>query len=428
MVTALFEKLLPLLWSHGITVIFITVLWSVLLTSIPRLIWIHLGILIGASTISYTAYRLIDTPLWGPLQLWRSYSREIYILLLLAATPWIHANFNRCTHAINLLPSMILFLSIQLLYDIRLFAGGYYGYASIGAIIHLYTFLFFLTILRQWDPYRDPYNLLRSLVIGGAIFTTASLTQYLINPAAVIWAGRFTGLTGNAQHAAQYLAVFVFASAACALVRNSNLATRCFYGSMAAVQAVIIMWTGSRTGALMLAVAAVVTLRAKLGQWAILLLILIGAALVAIQFLPESTQIADRLLSTTNTRGGGWQRNFEYFLSSPIIGDVTPLASGRPPIVENSYLAILRTMGLIGIALATVFLLFLIRDFYRILKTKLHDPIYGDIALGAMVMLAVGAVFEGYLLAIISVGSMSLYLFSLIASSEQYRSTQLPST
>jgi O-antigen ligase len=375
--------------------------------------------------MSYAANQWIDTQLYGPLQIWRDHAREVYILLLITATPWILYNFNKRTHYLKVLPSMLLFLSIQLLYDARLFAGGFYGYASIGALIHVYTFIFFMVILRQWDPIQDPGNLLKAFVLGGAVFTTVSLLQYAVNPSAVIWAGRFMGITSNAQHAAQYLAVFVFATTACVLVRNVKTLSKIIYATLAAIQAVIIMWTGSRTGALMLAIAAVVTLRTKLGQWAILLLVLIGAAVIAIQFLPESTQIAERLIDTTNTRSDGWQRNYQYFLDSPLIGDVTPLASGRPPIVENSYLAILRTMGLMGVALAAIFFMFFIRDLYGILKAKLQVGTYRDIALGALVMLAVGAAFEGYLLAVISVGSMSLYLFSLIASSELYLAKEI---
>lgn len=419
--TALFDKILPVLFSvYGISALLLAAMWAILLVVFPRMIWIHLGVMLGASTMSYTAYRWIDAPLYGPLQIWRDHAREVYILLLIAVTPWMLANFNRRTHQLKLLPSMTLFLALQLLYDGRLFLGGFYTYAAIGALIHIYTFAFFLVLLRQWDPFRDPYNLLRSFALGGAIFTITSLAQYAINPSAVLWEGRFSGITSNPQHAAMHLSVFVFATTACTIIRYAKPMTRSIFGVLAAISAVVIMWTGSRTGALMLAVAAIVTLRAKIGQWAILLMVLIGAFFVGVQFLPESTEITNRLVSTTNTRSAGWQENLNHFLESPIIGDVTPLPSGRPPLVENSYLAIIRMTGLVGGGVALIFLLFCLRDMTNLVRLKMTEGIYRDIALGAIAMLLIGAVFEGYLLAVISVGSMSLYLFSLIASSEQY--------
>src|SRR5205085_10079272 len=107
--------------------------------------------------------------------------------------------------------------------------------------------------------------------------------------------------------------------------------------------------TGSRTGLLVAIIGLALRYRLKLGKLAIVLVLGGMCTFAALQFFEESGGMADRMISTENTRAAAWSSMWGDFRSSPLFGDISELsAEGRYS--ENSYLLVASRGGLFVLA------------------------------------------------------------------------------
>jgi O-antigen ligase len=193
---------------------------------------------------------------------------------------------------------------------------------------------------------------------------------------------------------------------------DQGIFQRIMYGSLAALNAIFLAWTGSRTGVFVATLGLAITFRYRLHR-----LVILGAftfaflLLIVSNFVPASW-FNEHLVSTEDTRSAVWYGQLDQFVSHPLTGT---LASGEEfGYGENSYLAAAARYGIIGIIPLMLAVGLCVVEVIRLNANKRYlrkDAMLVDLVTGCVVALGVGAWFEGYLLA-----SFSFPTYCLLAN------------
>lgn len=262
----------------------------------------------------------------------------------------------------------------------------------------------------------DLLSLLRMVGFSLFAWTGGVLVQWFVNPSALTLGNqfRFRGLTVNPQHAAVYLGMTV-AITLWLVLNDPKRRLRTFWGFMTAAGLLMLAWSGSRTGAGIFTIAAVVAFYGRLGRAilimpAVIVAILVGNVILASLGIEVSN--AARLTSLEDTRSNSWFAMLDTWRSSPVIGvgvDATPRS-------ENSYLYGMASYGL-GMGMLMILLLFI--SMFNVLRlmhlrgrASTHVRGVIDLTIAFNGMYFAGAVLEGYLLARVSA---TLVLFAIFA-------------
>jgi O-antigen ligase len=175
---------------------------------------------------------------------------------------------------------------------------------------------------------------------------------------------------------------------------------------------VMLVWTGSRTGAVMFLVGFAIMFRRRLGVSAVLIIALVAGGLLAWQLINPGEDTATRIVSTENTRIGVWTSLLQDFLSSPVVGVTSQTWS------ENSYLLVAARAGIVGLVPFAIALALLWKALIQIqfLRRSLGSAaIMGDLVIAASISLLVGAFFEGFLYGTLTIPVLALYVYFAVA-------------
>jgi len=270
-----------------------------------------------------------------------------------------------------------------------------------------------MTTLDDW------YWVLRTFMFTMLIWMICTLIQVGINPNSITLGNqyRFIGLTGNPQHAGALMAMTCIITLWLWLNEN-HLRFKPLWMVMGAVSIVMLGWTGSRTGSLMFVTGAMFVLYSRVGR-AILLLPLAGIAAYAFATILQNLGInlgLDRLSSTEDTRSVAWSNMLQVAINNPVLGAGTANSGNS----ENSYLYAAASYGALSFlllisAVGTSFIYCI-----RLLKAKpileKHFSKLCDLCCGIFVAFAVGAFFEGYAIARVSVMVVIFMIVAAMAS------------
>ena len=262
--------------------------------------------------------------------------------------------------------------------------------------------------------YEGCLKLIRVFMWVSVIWTFCCSVQFVINPQLLVNnTGRFWGMLGNAQQAALFCAPMAVA-ALWLLLNDPQKRTRVMWLALTAINLLFIIWTGSRMGALMLAVGLLAVLSAR-PERALILLPVAGLVFWALYGLSDSLQIGanlERFTSTDDTRGGVWQAQIRTALENPLVGAGWKDAGGS----ESSYLGgfagygfgmFLLMLTLVGVTMWGCLKLFTVR---RRMTPELRALV--DLYNAFMLMFFVGAGFEGFILARSATTSVMFLMFA----------------
>jgi hypothetical protein len=257
----------------------------------------------------------------------------------------------------------------------------------------------YLKISQSWiKSSGDVDYALFAMATCAAIFCVVNVIQYVLNPEPLFAGDRFTGTTGNPQQAAGLLggvlpAVLYFVATGRTLVRAAAalLTIACL---------VLLVWTGSRTGVAMGALATLFVLRSSgaLRTYATL-----GGIIVLAVGLPAlfDEHLIERFnLSTMeDTRSAAWAGMWQGFYENPIFG--YELTGDRLSFGESSWLAMASSAGIVGLiplvgfgaSLVALCVSLLLRPY-----ASQRDRVRRDATVGCIASLLLGSFFEAYLL------------------------------
>ncbi len=272
------------------------------------------------------------------------------------------------------------------------------------------------SLVHTWD---DLCVLLRTVVFTSVVYAAAVLVQLGISRTPLIApnAFRFQGISGNPQFVAVFLAV-VITTTVFLILNDSQRRFKGLYIALTCLNVVLVGWTGSRTGTLMTMIGLAAVLYTRLGR-TIIFAPFVVAGVFGIITLMESAGIKlglDRLTSTHDTRSEAWGVLLDSAMENPVFGVGTRGAGAA----ENSFLLATASYGFGSLATLLVLALGVGVQFFRLLWMRRRaDAMMQrvvDLQLGFFTMYFAGSMFEGYVIARISVMLPLFLIFSAITT------------
>lgn len=197
--------------------------------------------------------------------------------------------------------------------------------------------------------------LLYSVVAANLAWLVCVLIQLVTDREPLLLGSRFTGLTSNPQSAGIYLALssvlvlWLVLHEPRGWIRGSALA-------VLAADALLLLWTGSRTGVISFVLGVFLTIRGSSRRALVSAALLVGPALIVVQLVQTFGAGApvERLISTGDSgRIQALQRMLQAGLSSPVVGNGIVDANAS----ENSLLLGFAAfgVGMVGLLLALMY-------------------------------------------------------------------------
>ena len=136
----------------------------------------------------------------------------------------------------------------------------------------------------------------------------------------------------------------------------------------------------------------------------------IGLLIVALATLSGGTSTAERLFSIEDTRSVVWSESWNQFIEHPLAGQMDLVVGIR----ESSYLSTGARVGLLGLipmGISFVLITLTMLKIRRVRSLLAEHAVLVDVAIAGMISLWVGAISEGYLLAVLSIHLVLLYMY-----------------
>jgi hypothetical protein len=233
--------------------------------------------------------------------------------------------------------------------------------------------------------------------------------QLLINRTSVVRQFRLFGTTGNPQHTGALLAL-VLPSLCYMIIRSGQrYIYRVLLGAAAGVLVVMLIWTGSRTGFLMALVGLLLFFRTRVGRFLGVGVLTSIFVIAAMGIYAESTATFTGMFLRGDTRSVVWRSMFQHFLENPAFGSIGETFG----VGESSYLALAANMGLAGLFPMAIVFAVVGHQLYRLQRVRKHlgeHVLLADLVTAGPIALAVGSIFEGFLLGILTFSILTLYL------------------
>ena len=305
----------------------------------------------------------------------------------------------------------LMYFVFQIVFCLRLIIGGVITRGVANFFTDVLVFWIAVIGTSQWmRRHRDVSFAAWSIAMAGVFFAIVTAIHAVLVPNQIMWQHRLISTSGTATFSSEICAITLLP--VCYFVARPSLAkiVRVFMGVIAALLVVFLIWSGTRTGALMAVIGLLFLFRLKIGRWFVGGIVVCTFVWIALQFFGDALIGAGRLLSTQDTRSGTWLYGLSEFLANPIFGTIR----SDVQVVENSYISIASRMGVVGMLLFAIIIFQIVSGLvglHRMRKSIGARTMDIDLITAGIVSLGVGAVFEGYLLAAINVQLTSLFIY-----------------
>lgn len=421
-----FQKLLDFVTSpEGAALVLVGVMLALIGTQKPTVAW---GFLVAATLTASLAqsttlaeaileeeYEQVLAP--GLLQL-QSYGRIIAIAGLVGAVPYVLSGPRSEDRFAGPRAINVYLLLFQAAIVVKFLEYRLVTYAVLGGVI--YGLLFFVFGMRQttWVPdWTRSLWPIRAVAVATALFILGVLYQATVNASVMTGnSGRLEGLTSNPQHAATLLAAGLPAICCIWEMDRRNPIKLWGYLALMALCVLLIAWTSSRTGGVMCVAAIAVMYRRRMQKLAVVSLLCLGVLLAVAQYSSEISDTTDLLIRSDDTRSQVWLGQINAFMQYPLTGE--PRGSvNRLGIGENSWLSAASAMGVMGLVPLGLFGLAVGKLCLRcneLSRWAGEDTArIADAVMAGFASLAVGSVFEGYLLGVLNFQVFAIGLYAM---------------
>ncbi len=315
-------------------------------------------------------------------------------------------------------PATLSFFALQALMCIKLLSCGNYNRGILTIVVFTVTFLSItvgigVSLQRVEDCKKALWAILGSVIVI-VLFT---IHELVVRRSGVIINNRMFAVAVNPQTAGTTFALSITLISYLLTGTKglkSNLA-KPFLLVMLGFCTIFLLWTGSRTGLLSVAVGLTVLFYDKVSRLAIIGVLLAGSAYGAFQIFSDSLVHADRLVSTENTRGASWNRMLDTYTDNIVWG--TPYFTGSAG--ESSYLSVLAGMGTVGGVFMLAFLISTTIFLFTLLKNKHLLGEYSRMAnliASGIITILVASILDDYLLGTTAWQTYFLYTYFAIGT------------
>lgn len=358
-----------------------------------------------------------------PLNQIQNNGRPIAVILLVGGAMMVVLG----KHSYSPMPSWVAALiAVQGILVLKLFLSTLVTYGLLSLVVYVLSYILFGIGVPSWI--KEDGNstwAFRSLGIAAAIFALANLAQAVVDPAPLLHGGRFRGTTGNAQHAGLLLALSTVILAYLVSTPTRRRLERIFWLGALIATSILLIWTGSRTAALMVFVSLLILFRKRLnflavfataGALAIGFILYQASGIVELEFVGMIK--ADKLTRLDDTRSLAWLSMWNGFMDYPIFGVPQDPSYGRLGFGENAWLAMACSCGVLGLLPLLMLGACILHSISRL---KLDSLAYKDIPNGRDAIVAglsallVGSIFEATFLGVITYNVPFLYVAMAIA-------------
>lgn len=381
--------------------------------TVPNMRWV-----LVVAAVYFATLPLIDTrrqylPLAFPMEQFRQFARPmIYLFMTLLLLPLVTT--TRGWRRVILPLPLLLFFIFELTICLRLltFGGELRGILSLLSYVLLILTLG-LAVSRSLQSFEDLYKLIWCLSWIGGLVVLGTVYQLIVNRTPIISGSRLTGVTGNPQFLGILIA-YTLPFTAHLLTRPSGKKwIRPLLIAQVTLMVVMLIWTGSRTGALSTAVGLMIAFHRRLGRFLIAGVLVLVAVLLVMPYFEGSSEIASRLLSTVDTRAGVWPTLLRNIRENFWFGAAREMFETH----ESSYLSILGQFGIIGSLpfIAAMFALaYQMVQMYRLRRFLGTESGLVDLITGVWGAVAVSSAFESLLVGVITFPILMIYTFFMV--------------
>jgi len=315
---------------------------------------------------------------------------------------------------------MLLYLLFQLLFSFMYFLAGDTERGIFAPIIFLLTFFVFgIGLSRMLQRADDLDNLLKMLIVVALAVVLGTVYQLSVDRAMIMAQGRLFGLTGNPQALAIYCGALVLPVVAGVQRLGHQRIWYLLALFLTGFLVVFLLWSGSRTGILMTLTGLGLMFRHQLGgllKTTILVATMVMFAWQVTDFGESSAVIQERFGRSVlvNTREATWNSMLTVFVENPIFGSTKDVWA-----TESSYLGALARFGVVGTAPLFISVTLVLMALVKLNKKRSglgEHAILVDLVTAGFFSLAIGAVFEGFLMATLTPMLYMIYIYMALGA------------
>ena len=360
--------------------------------------------LVDASSTRYTVLAPI-------LQQLRQFCRPLIFFFLVLLIPTLVSTETGWRRRFVYLP-LILFFVFQLSIATRMtvYGGWVRGTLSLASYTLVFATLGY-AVSRWMQSIEDLHKAMWALSSACGLVVLGTAYQLLVNRSSILMGNRLTGVTSNPQFFGIFIA-YTLPITCYLLSRGTGRKwLKLLLVSQIAVTVVMLMWTGSRTGALSAAIGLSVAFHRRLGRFIVIGIVMFVVVLLVLPYFEGSSEMASRLLWTVNTRESVWQNLIVDFKENLWFGAARDTFESR----ESTYLVIFAQFGIFGsipFYLAAGALAFQLLQIQRLRRFLGNDQAVVDTVCGVWAAIAVASAFEAILLGVITFPVLALYVTS----------------
>jgi O-antigen ligase len=381
--------------------------------------FVRLGVIAALflSTLVDGSTEYFQNLLFSPLQQIREANQlllGVLLVLLVVAT----RRFPAAVGAVG--GVLVAIFCFEVFYALRLFLAGQYLKGALALVIYLLLMAAFPLglgrMLRDGDQIERLIRLVGLLAIP---FLLANVAQFLFAPTYTVHAGRFAGISGNPQTTAMIASLQLMVLAWMISRPRRNLWMLPLLLALVGALAVVLVWTGSRTGMLATVVGVTVLFRRRIAAFVLVIGVVAMVALFIANTLGEVEGSFERLGSTDNTRADVWIMGLEEFSERPLFGSLELGWTHETKVIESSVIQSLQTMGLVVVPLLAWVYWAIVSASIRLRSLARVSPeraTLADFSLSIWCMLLVMSVFEAVFLGISTFFALMLYLNGTITA------------
>lgn len=372
---------------------------------LPLLLALFLATLVDGST------EFFQNTLFPPLERVRD-ANQVLVVALLALLAVATRRFPALPGAVG--GVLVALLCFEMFYALRMFLAGLYLKGALAAgTFALLLLAMPLGVGRTLRDEDDLERLVRTVGLLSIPYLLCNALQFAFSPTATVHAGRFAGISGNAQAAAMIIALQVVALAwMLSRPRKGTWMLPLLLGLVAAM-AVVLVWTGSRTGMLSTLVGVTILFRRRIAAFVVVIGVVVAVAVAFATALGEVETSFERLESTDNTRADVWMMGLEEFAQRPIFGTLGLGSERDTKVIESTVIQTLQTMGIVALPLLLWVYAAILGAMLRLRRLAKEDPELAplaDFSLAVWGMLLVMSLFEAVLLGITTFFALMLYV------------------
>lgn len=327
-------------------------------------------------------------------------------------------------------PALFALFALQATISLRQVFGGLPEKGLGSLVVYVVMFGVLGLGIARW-LYDDGHvrDLARTVSWAAGLVIVGSLAVMAISYSSAFAGPRFMGVTSNPQRLGAMLGMAFPFSLALIVDRRSPPYTRTIHAAIAAFAVLMILASGSRTGFLLLLIGTAVFFRTRLGP-ALLAIVgvgtfaLIGYLLLLGEAVDESGGLVIR---TNNSRSEVWERLWDQFQASPLIGTALDYVPG-----ESSYLSTLVMAGVVGLVPMLVLVWLLGWTGFKLVRRRRalgSYAVFGDLAVASVAQMLAAWMFEAFALGTITDHTLVVYCtFALLGLLRERLSVPHPPT